>query len=317
MNKSILIISLTIVVILILFTFTRFIHHPSGDYEGSIIVDGLKRTYVLHIPSSYNKSKPTSLVMVLHGGGGTGRGMIKLTGFDELADKEGFIVVYPDAIGKHWNDGRNLTIYYSQRENIDDVKFLSALINHLAANYNIDMRRIYVTGISNGALMAYRLACELTNKIAAIAAVSCSMSVNIYRSCHPFSPISVLIIEGTDDPLVPWNGGEIHFGRLELGEVVSIEDTLRYWINFNNCTLEAPRTYLPDVNPYDGTRVWVEKYINRMNGVEVVLYGIEGGGHTWPGGYQYLPTWIIGRTCRDIDAKVVIWSFFKNHPKMY
>ena len=173
----------------------------------SIIFAGLERTYHIHIPipASYDKASPIPLLIVLHGGGGTGEGMVKLTqgGFNILSDKEGFIVVYPDGIEKHWNDGRENVRYRAHREKIDDVGFISALTDHLVKQYNIDIKRVYVTGISNGAMMSLRLACELSEKITAIAPVAGSMPENMPSQCSPSRPIPVLMISNTDDRLVP------------------------------------------------------------------------------------------------------------------
>ncbi len=163
--------------------------------------------------------------------------------------------------------------------------------------------------------MSYRLACELTDKIAAIAPVAASMSDFLYYNCAPSEPISVLFIMGTEDPLMPWEGGEIRFGRLRLGRVVSAFKTVQFWAEYNECISESRRRYLPDKAPSDGTRVWRKRYARCNGGTEVILLGIEGGGHTWPGGLQYLPERIIGKTCRDIDACEVIWSFFRRHSK--
>ena len=279
----------------------------------SIISAGLGRTYRIHIPGSYEKANPIPLLIVLHGGGGTGEGMVKLTqgGFNILSDKEGFIVVYPDGIEKHWNDGRENVSYRAYREKIDDVGFISSLIDHLAKEYNIDIRRVYVTGISNGAIMSFRLGCELSEKIAAIAPVAGSMPENLPTRCSPSRSISVLIISNTADPLVPWGGGEIRFGRQKFGKVLSVAESVKFWVNHNQCSLPPAISMEPDRDPKDGTRVRREAYNQCREGMEVVLYTIEGGGHTWPGGHQYLPEWIIGKTSRDINANEVIWGFFQ------
>lgn len=289
--------------------------YSPGDHTGSITVDGLERSYLIHIPSSYNKTKKIPLVIALHGGGGSGKNMKKLTlgGFNILSDKEGFIVVYPDGIENHWNDGRGVQRYRAQRENIDDVGFISALIDYLVEKYNIDEKRVYVTGMSNGAFMSYRLACELSEKIAAIAPVAGAIPENIALSCSPSRPISVLIINNVEDPMVPWEGGELRFGSLRLGKVLSVPNTVKYWVTHNNCSSSPIITWEPDIDPQDGTRVWKEVYGHGKNGTEVILYGIEGGGHTWPNGYQYMSEQIIGKTSRDIDANEIIWNFFKKH----
>lgn len=134
------------------------------DYSSSILSGGLQRTYNVHISSSYDKTMPTPLLIVLHGGGGTGQGMTKLANFNAIADRENFIIVYPDGFENHWNDGRGVQRYRAQTQNIDDVGFISALIDHLSGELNIDASRIYVTGISNGAMMSHRLGCELSQR---------------------------------------------------------------------------------------------------------------------------------------------------------
>ena len=281
----------------------------------SIIFAGLERTYRIRIPSSYDKSTPLPLLIALHGGGGSGEKMEELTlrGFNRLSDKESFIVVYPDGIEKHWNDGRENVSYRAHREKIDDVGFISALIDHLVKQYNIDIKRVYVTGISNGAMMSFRLGCELSEKIAAIAPVSGAMPKDLV--CSPLRPVSVLVISNKEDPMVPWEGGEIRFGRQRFGEVLSVEESVRLWVHHNQCSSSPANLLEPDKDPQDGTRVRREEYGQGKEGTEVVLYAIEGGGHTWPGGQQYLPAWIIGKTSRDIDANEVIWNFFKRHAR--
>jgi polyhydroxybutyrate depolymerase len=282
---------------------------------GSFTWDGLKRTYVIHLPPSFGKTGPLPLVMVLHGGGGTGEKMERLTlgGINRLSDREGFVVVYPDGIEEHWNDGRDKVKYRAHREKIDDVGFLSALIDHLAAGGNIDKKRVYVTGISNGAMMSNRLACELTGRIRAIAPVAGNMPYDLAPRCSPSRPIPVLMISGTQDPMMPWAGGEAHFLRLKFGKVLSVPETIKFWVAHNHCAPAPAVTREPDKNPQDGTRVRKEVYAGCDAGAEVILYPVEGGGHTWPKGYRYLPERLIGKTSEDIDANELIWGFFKKH----
>lgn len=289
-----------------------------GQGEGtihSIIFAGLERTYRLHIPPSYDKNKFMPLLIVLHGGGGTGERMEKLTqgGFNKLSDKEGFLVVYPDGIEKNWNDGRENVKYRAHREKIDDVGFISSLIEHLAVEHRIDKKRVYVTGISNGAMMSFRLGCELSEKIAAIAPVAGAMPENLPSRCSPSRQIPVLMVSNTEDRLVPWKGGDIRFGRKTFGRALSVPETVKYWVTHNQCSSSPTISMEPDRDPNDGTRVRKELYNQCRKSSEVVLFAIEGGGHTWPGGHQYLPQWIVGKTSRDIDASGVIWNFFKNH----
>ena len=285
-----------------------------GDSKRSMTYKGRTRTYQLHIPPLHDKRTNLPLVIVLHGGGGTGKNMKRyLTrgGLDALADEEGFVVIYPDGVERHWNDGRDLDRYRAHREDVDDVGFISKLIDHHVATLRIDPRRIYVTGISNGGLMSYRLACQLTEKITAIAAVTASLTEKLVATCRPSESVSVLIMNGTEDPLVPWDGGDIHLGRRTFGRVLSTRDTVSFWVERNGCSSAAALVEAWDEKREDGTRVRREVYGGCDNGVEVMLYIIEGGGHTWPGGYQYLPEWVIGKTSLEMNANDRIWRFFK------
>lgn len=290
----------------------------AGEPAGSMNCDGLKRTYLIHIPSSYDKTKSAPLVIALHGGGSSGKNMVNLTlgGFNALADKEGFIVVYPDAVERQWNDGRTGVKYrFHKIEQINDVSFISALIDRLIKEYKIDNKRVYVTGISNGAIMTYRLGYELAEKITAIAPVDGLMAPSVIKKAKPVSPISVLIMNNVKDPAVPWEGGEIGFpgySQGKRGKGLSVFDSVKFWVNHNQCLTPPAITLEKDRDPNDGTRVRKEVYQNK-DGTEVILYAIEGGGHTWPGGRQYLPERIIGKTSMDIDANEVIWDFFKKH----
>ncbi len=319
LNQKQIILSILLALFLLLVSYLNG-NTSDTSYTDSIIFGGLKRTYLIHIPPSHDRTKSTPLLIALHGARGTGKHMVKLTlgGFDKLSDKKGFVVVYPDGIGKRWNDGRSgeEIAYRVHKENIDDVGFISALIDYLIKKLNIDPKRVYVTGMSNGAIMSYRLACELTEKIAAIAPVAGNIPQNLYPSCSPSRPISVLSINNVNDPLMPFAGGNITgpFGRKKLGKVLSTSETIRFWINHNNCSILPVVTYEPDKDPQDGTRIRKEAYRNGKDETEVVLYTIEGGGHTWPSGYQYLNERIIGKTSRDIDANEVIWDFFETYP---
>jgi len=294
----------------------------SPAFEGkvlrsSFIHDSLKRTLNIYIPSVHDRSVQVPLIIALHGRGTTGKSMIILTqkGFNKLADKDGSIIVYPDGVELNWNDGRmdEEANDRAHRDNIDDVGFISALIDFMIMNYNINPKQVYVTGISNGAIMSYRLACELSHKITAIAPVDGNIPVMLYPQCSPSRSVSVLAINNTEDPLVPFEGGEItgKFRRVKLGKVLSVDESIRFWIYRNRCSVIPVVTEEPDRDPKDGTTVIKKEYVNNIDGTEVILYAIDGGGHTWPGGIQYLPARIIGRTCRDFEANEVIWAFFK------
>lgn len=289
----------------------------SDTQECSFKWDGYKRTYLVHVPSNLKKGDSPALLIALHGGGGKAKGMITLTrgGLNSLADGEGFIVVYPQGYKKHWNDGRVGANDPANRKDIDDVGFISALIDRMIEEHGVDENRIYVTGISNGGMMSYRLACELSGRIAAIAPVATSMPINMPDACSPGDPMAVLIISGNYDPLIPFEGGEIQVGKLKRGRVISVPQCITYWVRHNGCSSAPEITMLPDIVANDGTRVRVEEYPGCQERGTVTAYIIEGGGHTWPGGLQYLGERTIGKTCRDIDANQVIWDFFKQHSR--
>jgi polyhydroxybutyrate depolymerase len=276
---------------------------------------GLERVYHLHIPSSHRNSTAAPLVVALHGGGGNGHKMEKLSHLSLLADQYGFIVAYPDAVDRHWNDGRGVSKYRSQRENIDDVGFISRMIDAIAIEYNIDRERVYVTGASNGAMMSLRLGCELADKITAMAPVIGSMPENLVAQCSPARPVPLMMINGTDDPLVPWEGGYVHIFRKKLGIIISVPQTIDFWVAHNGCSPSPQITKEPDTDPDDGTSVQKSVYRQCAAGADVVLYEIKGGGHTWPGGYQYFPEFLIGKTNRDLDASKAIWNFFRKYTR--
>ncbi|MFN0124957.1 MAG: alpha/beta hydrolase family esterase, partial [Blastocatellia bacterium] len=223
------------------------------DLTGEIESGGIKRTFLMHLPTSPPKGKPLPLVIALHGGGGQGKGINKLTGLNELADRQNFIVVYPDGIDRNWNDGRSTV----RRKDVDDVKFLGQLIEHLAKSYRVDRQRVYATGISNGGMMSLRLACELSDKIAAVASIAANLPAELQPRCRPARPVSVMMISGMDDPLMPFGGGDIATmgGRGMGGKVISAQETTDFWAKQNRTADKPVVTALHDVDPQDGTRV--------------------------------------------------------------
>jgi len=280
--------------------------------QRSIEAGGLRRTYRAHVPR--NARGPLPLVIALHGGSWQGPKMELVTQLDATADRHGFIVVYPDAIDsprpveRQWADGRGTT--KASRDGVDDVAFIAALIDRLEKDYTIDTARIYATGISNGGFMSYRLGCELADRIAAIAPVAATMPTAEVSSCKPARPLAVLDIHGTDDPLVPYAGGEVHGGS--GGSISSVADTLKLWAAIDQCAETPVGSDVPDRAPNDGMRTHRQIYEHCTPGTEVVLYTVEHGGHTWPGGGHMDATY-VGPTTRDFDASELIWEFFSRH----
>lgn len=284
---------------------------PMSDslQPGTLTHDGLERTYLVYAPDSLVPGGPVPVVLALHGGGGTGEGMCTMAGgLMAVADDHAFVLVCPDGIGNHWNDGRGVESYRAHAEQIDDVGFLAALVDRLGEQYAIDRHAIFVIGISNGGLMSYRMACECADLVRGIAAVTASLPEAL--ACNPSQPVSVLILNGTDDPLMPYEGGEISIFRRTLGRVRSTEDTYQFWAEANGCEEPAISDSSLDLDPEDGTEVHMSSLDTCADGTRVELYTISGGGHTWPGGPQYLPTWIIGRVSRELNASQTIWGFF-------
>ena len=175
-------------------------------------VDGITRTYHLHVPPGLGPA-PAPLVLVFHGGGGTGPGTERLTRFTALADREGFLVALPEGIEKNWNDGREFTGSRAHRDHVDDVAFVTALIDAIGRAHAVDPRRIYATGISNGGIFSHYVAAHLSARIAAIAPVVGGIADPPEAWLRPERPVSVLMLQGTRDPLVPYHGGAVAFGR--------------------------------------------------------------------------------------------------------
>jgi polyhydroxybutyrate depolymerase len=276
-----------------------------ANLSRSIRVGGVSRSYLLHVPPSLDRSRPAALVLVLHGAGGRGAGFAGHTGFSQLADEQGFIAVYPDGFRRRWNDGR------SSGPSQDDVGFIRSLLDSLKTELAIDTRRIYATGISNGAMFSYRLACDLPGVFAAIAPVAGALPAELAPRCSQAEPVAIAAFQGTADRFVPYAGGAVARQR---GRVLSAEETMAFWAGVDGCSLNAMAELEPDRAPGDGTRVRRSEYPGCRHGRELVLYTIEGGGHTWPGGPS-VARLVVGRVSRDIDATSTIWDFFQRHPK--
>ena len=283
--------------------------------EGAIEFQGRQRSYRLFAPAGAPKLRRLPLVVVLHGGGGSPASIekVSLGRLNELAEQQGWLVVYPAALklpgaGRHWNDGRD---FQPQRKSVDDVGFLVALIDHLASTKNADPKHVFMTGMSNGAIMSFRFACEQPGRVAAIAPVAGALAENLARQCATGGAVPVLVINGESDPFMPWNGGYVHSGRKKMGRVISGPDTARLWATRDGCTGPRVRRW-PDRVPSDGTTVRQESY-ECPDRQEVELYAIEGGGHAWPGGRGDVLSGFIGRTSQELNASDDMWEFFNFH----
>jgi polyhydroxybutyrate depolymerase len=281
-----------------------------GDHTRTLYVGDQKRTSFIHVPKAYDGKKPYPVVLIYHGGGSNAEQMERFCGLNEKADQAGFIAVYPSGTGRlekvlTWNGGN--CCGYAMQNQVDDVAFTSALLDDLAKVVKVDAKRVYATGMSNGAILAYRLASELSDRIAAIAPVSGPMGT---EECAPKRPVPVIHFHGTDDQFAPFQGGR---GTKSLSgtDFYSVEHSIRAWVKANGCK-EGPTTEeLPD-KAKDGTTVTKKTYGGGKDGAEVVLVVIEGGGHTWPGREPALK--LLGKATRNISANDLMWEFFEKHP---
>jgi polyhydroxybutyrate depolymerase len=290
---------------------------PPGDHVRAISVDGRERTYRVHLPPAYDPARPTPVVLVFHGALTNGLITVFFTGMNETADRENFCVVYPDGTGKEsfaltWNSGGVPVIAPGKPP--DDVKYTRALLDDLAKVVAVDSRRTFATGISNGGMMCHRLAIELPDRIAAIAPVGGTLSLERPR---PTARVPVLQIHGTADEIVPWAGLKGKPGDFQLR---SVDETIAFWRRQNGCRSRPKVEKLSDTAD-DGATATRFTYAPAEpappgDGVrpdaEVVLIRIEGGGHTWPG--RKAPLRFLGRSTADVVANDVIWEFFTRHP---
>lgn len=291
---------------------------PSGDnpnlartlVEDSLAHDGLSRSWVAYIPES--ESAHPALVVVLHGSNGDAGDALRLTHyrFNELAERHGFIVVYPNGWKRYWNGCRASAGYPSNREDIDDVGFVRELVGQMEEAHGVDPSRVFITGISNGGHMTYRMGLEAPDEVAAIAPLVASLPVESNLDCEPRGePVPTLIMNGTEDPINPYEGGLVRvFDDVSRGHVVSSLASARYWARVAGYEGPGVQERWPDRDPEDGTTV-ISTSWNAAGHVPVVLVTIEGGGHTIPHPRNRMPR-ILGKVSRDIDAAEVIWNFF-------
>lgn len=275
---------------------------PPGDYERALPSAGGTRYYELHVPPHAGR-EPLPVVLNFHGGMGNAQAARRGTGMDHKADRENFLVVYPQGLGAFprrfltWNGG--ICCGRAQRENADDVGFVRAILDDLPRYVKIDERRIYATGFSNGAIMSHRLGCELSERIAAIATVSGTIGVS---PCRPARPVPVLHIHGTADENCPYRGGAgAH--SLSGSDFRSVPDTVATWRAANRAAAVAQVTRKGAVK--------TERWPPGPSGAEVVLVTIEGQGHVWPGGDAILPAHMVGHDVGALEATDLIWDFFR------
>ncbi len=269
----------------------------------SIVSGGVERQYQIFRPA--NAAGPVPAVILLHGGGGTGAQLERFTDFDRVAASAGIVAVYPQGVGREWNDRRGPGV----QSDVDDDRFLLDLIESLGAKGLLDRNRVYIAGISNGGLMALDMACTHADRIAGIAVVAASLPVNY--QCDPARPLPVIFFHGTEDQFIPFAGGQIagQF-RAERGSVVSAAETIQFFVRAAGCRVRDAQP-LADTSPPDGTHVTIFRYGNCQPGGAVESVVIEGGGHTWPGARQgILLDHLLGPASHAVDASAELWRFF-------
>ncbi|MCC7085514.1 MAG: dienelactone hydrolase family protein [Pirellulales bacterium] len=287
-----------------------------GDHTRTLEVDGRSRTYLIHVPKSYDGAKFVPVVLAFHGGLTNADVMVRFSGLSEKADEAGFVVAYPNGTRRQgslptaplltWNAGN--CCGYAALQQIDDTKFVGKVIDDLERIIKVDTKRVYATGISNGGMMCYRLADEMSDRIAAIAAVGGAMA---QPSCAPRHPVPILHFHGTADEYAPFAGGRGSKSR-SLAVFYSVEHTINQWVKANGCD-KLPKIETLPATIDDGTNVIRKTYAGGRNESEFVLYEIQGGGHTWPGRPSI--AFYLGKTTKNVSANDVMWTFFEKHSR--
>ncbi|MEL7533830.1 MAG: PHB depolymerase family esterase [Bacteroidota bacterium] len=260
--------------------------------------DNRLREYIVYIPANFDSTSPMPLLLNFHGYTSNALEQIYYGDFQPIADTAGFLIVAPQGTRDfssttHWNVGWGGSA-------VDDVSFANALIDSMIAQYNVDPNRVYSTGMSNGGFMSHQLACELSDRIAAIASVTGSMTYAKLNACDPQHPTPVMQIHGTADLVVPYGG--------QSPWTAPVDSVVAYWAAYNQCQLPPLETDLQDINTGDGSTVRHYQYLNGSNAAQVELYKIFNGGHTWPNNQ-----FVSAGTNYDFDASLVIWQFFAQY----
>jgi polyhydroxybutyrate depolymerase len=238
------------------------------------------------------------LAILLHGGSGTGGRMSRLAEFDAAADRHGYLLAFPDGVDEQWADGRGKAA--PEKAGVDDVRFIADLIARLVAEGKADPRRVYVAGISNGGMMSQRLGCDLSEQVAAFASVAANLPTALAARCRPNRPVRAAFVLGTNDPFMPFAGGD----------VLSAAESVAFWVRLNQCQAPPQTQTVERRQRRDDTRVQSKSWNHCRSGSAVLDVTVEGGGHTWPGGRQYLAAATIGPTSRQLEATELLFEFF-------
>ena len=303
-SAALLIIGLPVMLVLIAASSVFVLNKTNGTIESS----GRKREYLQYVPRSYNRARPTPLVISLHGAGLWPAAQARISQWNRVADEQGFVAVYPSGTGVTPPGLRFLPKLPAWRMKPEaaltaEIRFISELIDTLEATYNIDSTRIYVDGYSNGGGMAFVLSCALSQRIAAVGAVAAAQELP-WNWCTDRRPVPMIAVHGTADRFVSYQGGPSGdpFNPVQFPAVL---DWVANWAHRNRCGSKPVESVVAD----DVTRL---EYTDCADAAGVLLYTVKGGGHSWPGG-KPLPKWMIGVTSRSIDASSQMWAFFREH----
>ena len=325
----------------------RAVH--AQDPQQTLKVDGIDRTFVVHLPTGYDAKNKYPVVVLLHSTGQNAQDMMRLSRFDGVADRHGIIAVYPNAYGVRWDigvavapanrpmgrrggfggrGGIGFPMPYPRpypgggggqggegrnsqnRAQSNDVAFFDQMLDKLAATYSIDATRIFATGYSGGGVMDFRIGCSMGRRFAAIAPVAAAIPKEMATWCGPSRAVPLLMLNGTSDPIIHYGGGSVKGSAFST---LPVQKSAETWAKLAGCTPKPTHSTLP---PHDkrGMKTKVDTHGECREGSEVALYTIEGGGNTWPGGDQFMPESEVGKTSTDLDADEVIWKFFSAHP---
>lgn len=320
--------------------------HAQDPVE-TLDVDGVTRSFTVHLPNGYDEQKKYPVVMVLHGFDEDGDDIERIAHFNQFADANGIVAVYPNALGRKWDLGvaperqnNNFPQHHrgfgggpgmggppygggggggrrsgngghrDEVQRANDMAYFDALLDKVESEYSAYVTRVYATGLAGGGYMDYRLACMMSERIAAIAPVGATFPESLAKNCGPSHPMAVLMIEGTADPVISYKGSS--HPKAPAIPSLSAEESAKTWSKLDTCGDKAKQSSVP-AKTSGGLETKVEDYADCQQGAEVALYSVVGGGNTWPGGEQYMPEKQIGKTSADFDADEVIWKFLSTH----
>lgn len=286
---------------------------PPGPKEVQLGHDNYIRNVTYYIPKKLRRRK-RSLVLLLHDAGETPESTMRMTrrGFNKLSDRHNFIVGYPEALNLNWNDARTDSISLSHYNEIDDVGFIDQVVEYAIDSFQIDPEEIFVSGFSEGGLMVFRLACERPGTFKGFATVAASLSLDQLVECTPDTTISLMMINGTRDPILPYDGGQMEIDEKEAGSMLAAQEAVNFWLEENQCTDRATEKDMANRDTFDETRSLRVTYNDCENKNKILLIRVVNGGHAWPGGRQYQNERSIGKVSDDFDASEEIWKFFRS-----